>query len=321
MKNSIELVKSPLNYTGNKYRIIPQIREFFPKKINVMVDMFCGGATVGLNIPCNKVYFVDNNERVINLLKYLAKEPINDLLSEIDSVIEAYGLSNSHKYGYKKYREQCGDNSDNNGLKDYNKESYYKLRKDYNMLSDKNSKEANKLLYVLMVYAFNNDIRFNSEGNFNLPIGKTDFNKMNYQKLIDYSKRVNEINAEFVCAGFDSNEVKKITKEADFIYMDPPYLIGDAVYNMTWTNNEEYKLLDYIDSLRKLNKNFALSNVIEKVGKYNEPLSYWCYKNEKSIEIHDINYHYRSASYNKINRDAKEREVLITNKKEEDGDK
>ena len=172
-----------------------------------------------------------------------------------------------------------------------------------------------------MVYAFNNDIRFNSEGNFNLPIGKTDFNKMNYQKLIDYSKRVNEINAEFICAGFDSNEVKKITKEADFIYMDPPYLIGDAVYNMTWTNNEEYKLLDYIDSLRKLNKNFALSNVMEKVGEYNEPLSYWCYKNEKSIEIHDINYHYRSASYNKINRDAKEREVLITNKKEEDGDK
>ena len=55
MKNSIELVKSPLNYTGNKYRIIPQIREFFPKKINVMVDMFCGGFNVGVNVNANKI--------------------------------------------------------------------------------------------------------------------------------------------------------------------------------------------------------------------------------------------------------------------------
>ena len=45
----MQLVKSPLNYTGNKYRIMDQMRRHFPENIECMVDLFCGGATVGLN--------------------------------------------------------------------------------------------------------------------------------------------------------------------------------------------------------------------------------------------------------------------------------
>lgn len=62
-------IKSPLNYTGNKFRILDQIQPYFPKKIDVMVDLFCGGATVGLNTECNKVIFIDNEPRIIWLLK------------------------------------------------------------------------------------------------------------------------------------------------------------------------------------------------------------------------------------------------------------
>lgn len=54
----MELIKSPLNYTGNKYRILEQLNPLFPKQIDVMVDMFCGGATVGLNVPCKKVFLL-----------------------------------------------------------------------------------------------------------------------------------------------------------------------------------------------------------------------------------------------------------------------
>ena len=46
-----------------------------------MVDLFCGGATVGLNVEAKKVYFVDNNERVINLLVFLAKQNFEDFIS------------------------------------------------------------------------------------------------------------------------------------------------------------------------------------------------------------------------------------------------
>lgn len=309
------LIKSPLNYTGNKYRILSQISEHFPKKINIMVDLFCGGATVGLNVDAQKVYFIDSNERVINLLIFLSKQTFESFLLKIEQVLSAYGLSYSYKKGYTQYRQQCGNTKDNNGLKDYNKEGYYKLREYYNSLTDKNTDEANLLLYVLMVYAFNNDIRFNSSGEFNLPIGKTDMNKMNVEKVKAYIERVNSIEAVFLCLDFTSEELQKIVQEADFIYMDPPYLVGDAVYNTSWNEKNEYALLDFIDGLIKNNKRFALSNVMAKIGKTNEPLSYWCYKNKGEITVHDIVYNYRSASYNKITRDAKEREVLITGRK------
>ena len=35
-------IKSPMNYIGNKYRILDQIKVYFPDNINNFVDLFCG---------------------------------------------------------------------------------------------------------------------------------------------------------------------------------------------------------------------------------------------------------------------------------------
>lgn len=307
-------IKSPLNYTGNKYRILSQIQQYFPRRIHCMIDLFCGGATVGLNVDADKIIFIDNNPKVINLLVFLAKQNFSSFLTILEDLIKKYNLSYSYKYGYKTYRNLCSNKNDNNGLKEYNKDGYYQLRNDYNALIDKTTDEANTLLYLLMVYAFNNDIRFNANGEFNLPVGKTDLNKMNVMKIKAYIERINKIDAEFVCMNFSDPKLLNYVKEADFVYMDPPYLVGDAVYNASWDNKTEYLLMDFLDMLLEEKKNFALSNVMYKVGKINEPLSYWCYKKDDEICVHDIDYNYKSASYNKITRDAKEKEVLIVNR-------
>ena len=52
------------------------------------------------------------------------------------------------------------------------------LRSDFNSLSKKDS-DYYVMLYVLIVFAFNNQIRFNSSGKFNLPIGKRDLLRLN----------------------------------------------------------------------------------------------------------------------------------------------
>ena len=52
-------IKSPLNYTGNKYRILPQLEKYFPKNTEVFVDLFCGGATVGFNVKADKIIMID----------------------------------------------------------------------------------------------------------------------------------------------------------------------------------------------------------------------------------------------------------------------
>lgn len=321
MKQELEFIKSPLNYTGNKYRILNQITPCFPEKVDCMIDLFCGGATVGLNTKAKKVIFVDNNERVINLLIYLSKISFECFLKECERIIEEYNLSYSYKNGYKFYRNYSKNKNDNNGLKDYNYDGFYKLRNDYNKLDNKNSDEANIKLYMLMVYGFNNDIRFNQEGEYNLPVGKTDLNKQNIEKVKAYITRVSNMEVEFLCLNFNDEKFKDIVDCADFIYMDPPYLLGDAVYNSVWNNKKEHELLDFINDLLNKKKNFALSNVLQKVGKINEPLAYWIHKNDDKINVKNIEYHYRSASYHKIDRNAKEQEILIYNKEYENENK
>ncbi len=306
-------MKTPLNYTGNKSRLIQQFINYFPNDIDVFVDLFCGGATVGLSINAKKVIFIDNNLNVINLLKHLSKYKFEIILSRLENLIKKYSLSYSAKFGYKRYRVGI-EKTDNNGLKEFNKLGYYKLRSDYNSLKDKSSEEALDLLYLLVVYAFNNDMRFNRNGDFNLPIGKTDLNKNNIKKVKNYIERVSKIDCAFICGDFREKKIQNILIKSDFIYADPPYLIGDAVYNEmgNWTEKTEQELINLLEVLNKNKKKFALSNILNKVGAKNKPLSDWLFQ-RKDLHIIDINYHYRSASYNKINRNAREREVLIKN--------
>ena len=308
-----QTIKSPINYTGNKYRLLSQFDKHMPKRTRVFVDLFCGGATVGFNIEADKVILIDNNQRIIDLLKYLASEDIAKIILAVENNIEKYKLSYSYKHTYKYYRD-LGIVSGNNGLKKYNLTGYTKLKKDYNALKQKNTPTANSMLYTLMAYAFNNDIRFNRNGEFNLPAGKTDFNKNNYNKLIDFNKRAKEIQYEFICGDFKDTGIQKIILDADFIYCDPPYIITDAFYNEQggWSINDEKELLSLLSRANEKKIKFALSNILRKEGAENSTLIEWIAKN--GYQVNKIKYHYRSSSYNKKNRNSNEEEVLITNR-------
>lgn len=307
-----DYIKSPINYTGNKYRILPQISKYFPKEINIFVDLFCGGATVGFNVDAKHIILIDSNDKVINMLKTLATENVEKIIKEIESNIATYNLSYSLKKTYAYYRKN-GYVVGNNGLKKYNYDGFYRLREKYNSLKNKTTFRANIMLYTLMIYGFNNDLRFNSDGQFNLPVGKTDFNKSNYDKLIAYNERAKKISYEFICADFRSKKVSKIIESADFVYCDPPYLITTAVYNENhgWSEKEENDLLELLKHIDNSKKSFALSNILKKSDKTNTILANWILNNK--YNKHNIIYHYKSASYNKKNRDGKEEEVLITN--------
>lgn len=313
-----QICKSPINYTGNKYRILPQFITYFPKNVNKCMDLFTGGSTVAINLIATEVIAIDNNPKVINLLKFLKKQNYLKLINKIDSTIEKYNLSNSYRYGYSYYREYV---EGNNGLKKYNLDGYNNLKKDYNNLSNKNTDKANLYLYLLMVYGFNNDIRFNSKGEFNLPVGKTDMNKSNRDKLEKYISACENKKINYICKDFKKIKEKEF-EDIDFVYADPPYLITDAVYNENdgWGKEDEIALLGLLDNLHNKGLKFALSNVLQKkkLNIKNEIIYNWLENNKDKYFVNKIDYHYRSASYNKKNRDGLEEEVLITNYKLEE---
>lgn len=313
-----QVCKSPINYTGNKYRILPQFIKYFPKNVNKCMDLFTGGATVAINLIASEVIAIDSNPRVINLLKFLKRQDYYKLINKIDKTIEKYKLSNSYKNGYSYYKKYV---EGNNGLKKYNIEGFSKLKKDYNDLKNKNTDKANLYLYLLMVYAFNNDIRFNAKGEFNLPVGKTDMNKNNRDKLKKYIDMCNYKRIEFICKDFRKINIKEFN-DIEFVYADPPYLITDAVYNENngWGKKEEIALLNMLDELNNMGIKFALSNVLQKkkLNIKNEILYKWLEENKEKYFINKIEYHYKSASYNKKDRDGLEEEILITNYKVEE---
>lgn len=310
-------IKTPLNYTGNKFRLLEQMHPYFPTNIKIMVDMFCGGTTVGLNTECEEVYFIDNDPRVIGLLKFFKEQNFEELLAKMEKVAEEYGLSNTYRHGMNFYKQQIKDVNSNNGLKEYNSEGFYRLRNDYNAIVNKDCEDAYVKLYMLLLYGFNNDLRFNSKGEFNLPIGKTDLNKTNVLKLQKYLEKVKSKKTYYICSDFDSSEVKEIIKIADFVYLDPPYLITNATYNESnkWNNLSEHRLLNLLDNFIQNDKKFVLSNVLSKKNKMNEPLFYWTEKNKNNINIQHMKYSYSSASYNKKIREGHEDEIIVTWKK------
>ncbi len=312
---SKKIIKSPINYTGNKFQILEQILEQMDTEDKVIVDMCSGGATVGINITnAKKVYMIEKNKKITTLLEYLGTEKVERILENNNKLIEKYKLSNSNKYGtekYKKYR------NGNNGLKSFNECGYKLLREDYNRRKNKFSKSALQELYLLIIYGFNNEIRFNKLGDFNIPCGKTDFNINNYKKIVEYNDRYDGNMYEILNIDCFSKEALTIYEKSDIIYVDPPYLITTAGYNENqgWNEVMETKLLKLIEDLMISGKVIYLSNVMSSDGKENTILKNWCEKNKNHIKIFDIEKHYRSSSYNKIVR-GKYREILIEVKSE-----
>ena len=219
------MIQSPLNYTGGKYKLLPQILPLFPGDIRVFVDLFCGGCNVGLNVDCSQVIYNDRNENLFRLYRTFQKLDKERLLGWIYEIIESYGLSLVSRNGYAHYH--CDSSK---GLGSWNREGYLKLRRDFNQRHGAGERDDYYyvMLYVLIVYAFNNQIRFNADGEFNLPVGKRDFNGRMEQKLLAFLDRIREQDCCFTCCDFRELDTSAWTSR-DFVYADPPYLITCAL--------------------------------------------------------------------------------------------
>ncbi len=281
-----EYIKSPMNYIGNKYRILEQIQCYFPKKINTMVDLFCGGCDVTINTKANQNYANDINYHVIEIFSEFQKHSSDYILGYIDGTIDKWNLSKTDLDAYLKFREHY------------------------------NQTRAPLDLYVLMCFSFNYQFRFNSKHEFNNPFGKnrSSFNSVmrnNLQKIVERICDVHFTSQDFHLFNYD------ILKKDDFLYADPPYLITCGTYNdgkrgfKGWTDKDEIDLYNILSDLDKSGVKFALSNVIEHKGIKNNILEDWCAQH--NYYLHDIKFNYKNCNYHTKNTDKITREVLITN--------
>ena len=232
----------------------------------------------------------------------------SDCLPLLDEIIEKYGLSQSAEHGYEYYGCNSGT-----GLAPYNKDRFLKLREDFNNSPDPGYYHY-AMLYVLIIYSFNNQIRFNRQGQFNLPVGKRDFNEKMQDKLNKFIKRLEAKRYEFSNYDFRDFDMSQLNSES-FVYADPPYLITCATYNEQggWNEQDEKDLLQFLDKLHSNNIKFALSNVLRSKGKENSILINWINKNIDKYRVINLNYDYNNSNYQVKDKDSVTEEVLIIN--------
>ena len=289
-------VKSPMNYTGGKYKLLHQIEPLFPEDINLFVDLFTGGGNIAVNVKANKIVANDCEENIIGIYQTFQKyDNVDELIGQIEEIIKTYGLTIDNMEAYNKFR------NDYNSLK--TSQGNYPPLSSYNI---------NILLYVLICYSFNHQYRFNSKGEFNMPFGKerSQWNENMKNNLIKFHQRIKEKDIVFLNKDFRQLKVDKLGIN-DFVYCDPPYLITCATYNEKdgWNQECEEDLLNLLDELNTKKIKFALSNVLYSKGKTNDLLIEW----SKKYNVHHLDYTYQNCNYHTKDKTNKSDEVLITN--------
>ena len=299
-------ISSPLNYIGGKARILDQILPHMPSDIDIFVDLFCGGCNVGMNVSAEYTIYNDTSKPLISLLKALKRMNNETIINRINALIDEFGFSKTRDHNFKFYGGDA-----NKGVSAYNREKFLLLRDRFNSHPKKDN-QYYILLYTLILFGFNNQLRFNDKGEFNLPVGKRDFNTAIEAKLIKFLDALRMQRHEFQTKDFRKFNFANLT-ENSLVYCDPPYLITTATYNEKdgWTKQDEQDLLAILDELTERGIRFALSNVLQHEGKQNVLLQEWV--NQHNYVVHDLFMDYHYSNYQKKSKKAESQEVLITN--------
>lgn len=279
-------IKAPMNYIGNKYRLMPQIKRWFPHQINLMVDLFCGGCDVTFNTAAKRHIANDLNFFVVDIYREFQRLGIADAMKRIDKIIADWGLSKTNQAAYEAFRTH-----------------YNRTRQPLD-------------LYALMCHSFNYQFRFNSAHEYNNPFGRnrSSFNDKLRQRLIELQPSLQTV--RYTSCDFREFDYS-VMHPGDFLYADPPYLITCGSYNdgkrgfKGWSETDERDLYAVLDRLDRSGIRFALSNVLQHKGKHNNILLDW--QRERRYHVHKVRADYANCNYHAKRDSSLTCEVLITN--------
>ncbi|OXS60826.1 adenine-specific DNA-methyltransferase [Bacillus sp. V-88] len=245
--------ESPLNYIGSKSKMIDDIKKHLPDNIDTFIDAFGGGFNVGINIKANKVIYNDVNFLVKELVESFKENETYDYLLYMRRIIKKFGLEAANSEGYLNARDY------------YNSLPYVK--------------RDPRLLYTIILYGFQQQIRFNSNYNFNNPVGMRWFNDKVLEKMISFSRVIKE--KEVIFKSCDYTELLSDINNNTFVYMDPPYRFTTGAYNdgkrgfKGWNETYEESLFEFADYLSINGVKFMISYVLEHKDEVNYQLKSW----------------------------------------------
>ena len=281
-------INPPFNYTGSKFKLLPQIMHEFDYTKTILVDLFSGGGSIMYNS-------LGKYDQII----------ANDVIPQLMQI--HYMLFHHPKYILKYTKEACDRISD---------------QKTFNLARNFYNKHENTchpaMLWALILTCNSNMIRFNKKGEFNQTYGQRNWNANTDKKVFDLLQHIKQFDKDavvFLHKDFSDvpyeyealNQLLSVKDRSAFYYIDPPYSNTHAGYNCFWSDEHEQQLYKYITKLDKYGHTFCISGVLSHDNKDSELLLKLLSDGFNCIEI-ETDY----AKVQKIKRE-KTNEIIIKN--------
>lgn len=196
-------------------------------------EPFLGGGSVFFNLLPNNPHLSDSNEELINCYIGL-RDNSNQVIEQLSKWIVS-------------------------------EEDYYKIRK----LSPTSAPIKSARFIYLNRTSYNGIYRVNKDGHYNVPYGHNDLYKFDFDRLINASNALQNVDIQCLDYLLALDKVKT----NDLVFIDPPYTVskdknGFIQYNQKlFSIEDQFKLRQAIDRLNSIGAYFILTNAAhEKIA-------------------------------------------------------
>jgi DNA adenine methylase len=259
----------PIKSQGIKTKLVEWIEATISDvKFERWVEPFMGTGVVAFNVRPGKALLCDSNPHLINFYQAIQDKKISGALVKHHLTIEGKKLlASDGKY-------------------------FYDVRKRFN----ENSEPLDFLF--LSRSCFNGMMRFNRKGGFNVPFCKKP-NRFAQALVTKISNQVDNVSkiiemGDYTFKNQDFNVTLGEIKENDLVYSDPPYIGRHVDYFDSWSEEEEKKLHDGLETSKA---KYILSTWLSNKYRTNEfVFSIW---NKCNISTKEHFYHVGAKETNR----------------------
>ena len=207
-------MKPLVKYRGGKSKEIAHLIKHIPQYSGRYIEPFFGGGALFFHLEPKRAIINDINSKLIEF--YLGvKDNFETLKTELSEIEKLY-VVNRRKF------EELKSKTPDERVDDENELIYYQIRDMFNDLTPKKYSDA-FLYFFINKTAYSGMIRYNAKGEFNVPYGR--YSNLNTSLVTSVH---NKLLSNTEIYNLDYSEIFKMSKEDDFIFLDPPY---DCVFS------------------------------------------------------------------------------------------
>lgn len=215
-----------LKYRGGKQREIPEFIDQIPCDFQRYFEPFLGGGSVFFHLEPQQAVIGDVNEKLITFYMQLRDQyPL--MREQLDALQREYEKNQTAFENLKRLHPDKRCQNRNEAL-------YYSLRKQYNYPTGEYLEGV--LYYFINKTAYSGMLRFNSNGEYNVPFGR--YRNFNTQIISEGHSRLLQ-RATVLCT--DYLRLFEMAGPEDFMFLDPPY---DCIFN-------DYGNIDMMDGFNE----------------------------------------------------------------------